>query len=72
VPDDSRPTSLDSEAAQRELTRVAEDVLPALIARFGAASLGELEIRHGECRVRLRRAGGAGPAVTAVRGSAPR
>lgn len=59
MPDDSRRTSLDRDAAQRELTRVAEDVLPALIARFGAASLGELEIRHGDWRVRLRRADGA-------------
>ncbi len=62
MPDDSRRTALDSEAAQRELTRVAEDVLPALIARFGAASLGELEVRHGDWRVRLRRGGAGGSA----------
>ncbi|MFI5292974.1 MAG: acetyl-CoA carboxylase biotin carboxyl carrier protein, partial [Candidatus Limnocylindrales bacterium] len=40
----------------RELTRVADEVLPRLIARFGASRLGELEIRRGAWRVRLRRA----------------
>jgi len=69
VPDESRRTALDSEAAQRELTRVAEDVLPAIIARFGAASLGELEIRHGEWRVRLRRADGAAPSAGETSGA---
>lgn len=63
MPDDSPPTLLDRDAAQRELMRVADDVLPALIARFGAGRLGELEVRHGDWRVRLRRADGeAGPA----------
>jgi len=59
VPDEPEPTPLDRHAAQRELTRVADDVLPALIARFGAGRLGELEVRHGDWRVRLRRANGA-------------
>lgn len=67
MPDDSPPTtpsppspssSPDGEAAQRELRRVADEVLPALIARFGAGKLGELEVRHGDWRVRLRRADG--------------
>jgi biotin carboxyl carrier protein len=63
VPEDSPPTPLDGEAAQRELRRVADDVLPALIARFGAGSLGELEVRQGDWRVRLRRADGVASPV---------
>ncbi len=63
MPEDSPPTPLDGEAAQRELRRVADDVLPALIARFGAGSLGELEVRHGDWRVRLRRADGVASTV---------
>ncbi len=63
MPDDAPPVALDGEAAQRELRRVADDILPALIARFGAGSLGELEVRHGEWRVRLRRADGVSSPV---------
>ncbi|CAN5780055.1 hypothetical protein BH24CHL8_BH24CHL8_04440 [soil metagenome] len=68
--DESEPTLLDRHAAQRELTRVADDVLPALIARFDAGRLGELEVRHGDWRVRLRRANGA--AGQAAEGAAGR
>ncbi len=59
--DGSQRPPLDRDAAQRELRRVADDVLPALIARFGSGSLGELEVRHGDWRVRLLRATGASP-----------
>jgi biotin carboxyl carrier protein len=40
---------------RRALARVAEQILPALIARLSASELGELEVREGEWRVRLRR-----------------
>ena len=44
------------------IDRLADDVLPALIAKLGATGLGELEVREGGWRVRLRRpAGGTGP-----------
>ena len=36
--------------------RLADEVLPALIARLEASTLGELEIRRNGWRVRLRRA----------------
>lgn len=69
MPDESEPTRPDRHAAQRELTRVADDVLPALIARFDAGRLGELEVRHGDWRVRLRRANGtAGQAAEGAAG----
>ncbi|MGH2406932.1 MAG: acetyl-CoA carboxylase biotin carboxyl carrier protein [Candidatus Limnocylindrales bacterium] len=37
-----------------EIDRIADELLPALIAHFNASGLGELEIRRGEWRVRLR------------------
>jgi hypothetical protein len=38
------------------LGRLADEVLPALVARLEASRLGELEVRHDGWRVRLRRA----------------
>jgi len=37
------------------IDRLTEQLLPALIARLGASGLGELEVREGSWRVRLRR-----------------
>lgn len=46
-----------------QMTRVADEILPALVARLSASRLHELEIRRPEWRVRLRR-GRALPAPT--------
>src|SRR5919199_123993 len=51
--------------ARRELERLAEEVVPLLIARLDRSELGELEVRDGAWRVRVRR-GGAGEEVTTV------
>ena len=45
------PTTSDTAA----VAHLADDLLPALIARLEASTLGELEIRRGGWRVRLRR-----------------
>jgi len=45
---------------RREIAALADDLLPALIARLSASSLGELEVREGSWRVRLRRSPPAG------------
>jgi biotin carboxyl carrier protein len=37
------------------IERLADELLPALVARLGATGLGELEVREDEWRVRLRR-----------------
>lgn len=37
------------------IDRLASDLLPALVARLSGTGLGELEVREGEWRVRLRR-----------------
>jgi methylmalonyl-CoA carboxyltransferase small subunit len=52
------------------LAIVAEQLLPALVARLGVSGLGELEVRQGDWRVRLRRQASpgrpTGPAGAAV------
>ena len=47
-------TPSDASAADA-LTRLADEILPALIARLDVSELGELEVRHAGWRVRLRR-----------------
>ncbi len=41
------------------IDRLADELLPALVARLGTTGLGELEVREGAWRVRLRRPAGA-------------
>ena len=41
------------------IDRLTAELLPALIAKLGATGLGELEVREGAWRVRLRRPGGS-------------
>jgi biotin carboxyl carrier protein len=38
-----------------ELARVADELLPPLVARLGVSDLGEIEVRQGTWRVRIRR-----------------
>jgi biotin carboxyl carrier protein len=37
------------------IDRLADDLLPALVAKLGATGLGEIEVREGDWKVRLRR-----------------
>jgi biotin carboxyl carrier protein len=48
-------TANERAADHAAIDRLAEDLLPALIAKLGATGLGELEVREGGWRVRLRR-----------------
>ena len=41
--------------------RLADDLLPSLVAKLAATGLGEVEIREGTLKVRVRRPGGAAP-----------
>ncbi len=57
-----RRTSADRTGAQRAadhaaIDRLAGELLPALVAKLGASGLGELEVREGPWKVRLRRPG---------------
>ena len=71
-PTDARTTS--RSAAERSadhaaIDRLADELLPALIAKLGATGLGELEVREGPWRVRLRRpAAGSASVPTASTG----
>jgi len=62
MPEPHRPG--DRTAAQREadhagLARLSETLVPALVTKLNASGLGELEVREGDWRVRLRRPSGA-------------
>lgn len=55
---------------RQTIGRLADELLPLLIARFGASGLGELEVRQDGWRVRLRRqANNGAPAPAVVRPS---
>jgi biotin carboxyl carrier protein len=64
-PQRERTTEARSDASRRAdhaaISKLAEDLLPALIAKLGSTNLGELEVREGEWQVRLRRPYGVGP-----------
>lgn len=61
---DDRRLSAPEERAT--IARLAEDVVPTLIARLEKSDLGEIEIRQDGWRVRLRRVGLDGVASTAT------
>jgi len=69
VPEPAQPghrpperTAEERAADHAAIDRLSEELLPALIAKLGATGLGELEVREGGWRVRLRRpADGAAP-----------
>jgi biotin carboxyl carrier protein len=58
-PEDHQPPRSDAERAadHAAIDRLADELLPALIAKLGATGLGELEVHEGAWRVRLRRPG---------------
>ena len=65
TPGDRRPdrTAAERSADHAAIGRLSDELLPALIAKLGATGLGELEVREGGWRVRLRRPGeGTAPA----------
>jgi biotin carboxyl carrier protein len=59
--DGGRPAA-DRLGDHRAIDALAEELIPALIAKLGASGLGEIEVREGDWRIRLRRPEGGGPA----------
>lgn len=62
MPEPQRPG--DRTAEQRRidhagLARLSDALVPALVAKLNASGLGELEVREGDWRIRLRRPSGA-------------
>ena len=60
MPDQSRrrnePRGSNERAVDRAaIDHIADELLPALIAKLGASNLGEIEIREGDWKLRLRR-----------------
>lgn len=53
-PDDARSAE-DRARDHAAIDRLADDLLPALVAKLAASGLGELEVREGAWRVRVRR-----------------
>jgi biotin carboxyl carrier protein len=64
---DRRPdrTPAERSADHAAIDRLSSELLPALIAKLGATGLGELEVREGGWRVRLRRPGDSGASTGA-------
>lgn len=50
-----RRPATSGEEPGNELSALTDEVLPALVARLRASHLGELEVRSGDWRIRLRR-----------------
>jgi biotin carboxyl carrier protein len=61
VPDASRQRERSQSEDHAGIARLAEELLPALIAKLSTTQLGELEVREGDWHVRLRRPFGVGP-----------
>lgn len=51
---------------REELERLADEIVPVLLARLADSALGELEVRGGEWRVRVRRASASSTAPAAT------
>jgi biotin carboxyl carrier protein len=64
APRRERTAKIESATRQADhagIDRLAEELLPALIAKLGTTHLGELEVREGDWHVRLRRPYGTVP-----------
>jgi biotin carboxyl carrier protein len=58
-PSDRSPA--ERQADHEGLARLSESLVPALVQKLNASALGELEVREGEWRIRLRRHQAAAP-----------
>jgi acetyl-CoA carboxylase biotin carboxyl carrier protein len=59
---DSRPsdrTPAERQADHAELARLSDTLVPALVQKLNGSGLGELEVREGPWKIRLRRPSGA-------------
>lgn len=62
MPEPHRPgdrTVAQRQADHASLARLSESLVPALVQKLNAGGLGELEVREGDWRIRLRRSVGA-------------
>jgi len=70
MPDPVPPSDRTPAARQADhegLARLSESLVPALVQKLNASALGELEVREGEWRIRLRRHQATAPRRERVR-----
>ncbi len=68
MPEETSTPSTTSTARDHEaINRLADDLLPALIAKLTASNLGEIEVRQGGWKARLRKSPGTDAARRAAR-----
>jgi len=60
----------DGEDPLQQIKRAAAELIPQLTERLAQHGLGEIEVRHGELRIRVARAVDSAPAAAAVRAAA--
>jgi len=58
-----------TERDHKAISRLADDLLPALIAKLAASGLGEIEVRDGDWKARLRKPIGSGDRKAGSRSS---
>ena len=61
----------DGEDPLKQIERAAAELIPQLTERLAQHGLGEIEVRHGELRVRVARALDSAPAVAPALAAAP-
>src|SRR3954454_19502885 len=75
MPDPQQPadrTPAERQADHASLARLSETLVPALVAKLTGTGLGEVEVREGDWRIRVRRPIGAAPTAPARRSERPR
>ena len=65
-------TPAQRQADHASLARLSETLVPALVAKLTGTGLGELEVREGDWKIRVRRPVGAAHASTPRRADRPR
>jgi biotin carboxyl carrier protein len=65
-------TANERAADHAAIDRLTDELLPALVAKLSATGLGEIEVREGPWRVRIRRPGAGEDGATPARRSADR
>jgi biotin carboxyl carrier protein len=75
MPDAQQPadrTPAQRQADHASLARLSETLVPALVAKLTGTGLGEVEVREGDWKIRVRRPLGAGAPAPARRSERPR
>src|SRR3954469_22131156 len=75
MPDAQQPadrTPAQRQADHASLARLSETLVPAIVAKLTGTGLGEVEVREGDWRIRVRRPLGVGASAATRRAERPR